>query len=213
MKTFPSALVIESTKLSSAETWLHLFSVSVNDSTTLRLTPNPAGITFDGVAYQPWGMRIEEVQQETTGGLPTVQVTLSNATREIGAYLEANDVRGRRVTWLTVHSAHLADPAAVVIEERYQIVAARLPRGQHVAVFTLGQDRLESHVFGARFLRDYCRWIYKSPISDDEGGCGYAGSLPSCDKILEGPNGCRAHSNIPRFGGFPLLPGVTGRLT
>lgn len=206
MKTLTSALIAKSNTLADAGAWLALISVDIADGTVLRLTPNPASVTFDGLTYQPWPMQIDQVQQDSTGGLPDLTVALSNVTREISAYLEVNDVRGRRVTLQYVHSANLADPAALAVDERYDITAVRVRAD--VATFVLGQERLESHVFpGGRFLRDYCRWIYKSA------DCGYAGALASCDKILEGPNGCRAHTNLPRYGGFPLLPGVTGRLT
>lgn len=205
MKSLTSALIAESNKLADTGAWLALVSVDIADGTILRLTPNPAGITFDGVTYQPWPMQIDQVQQDSRGGLPDVTVTLSNVTREISAYLEVNDVRGRRVTLQYVHSANLADATAIAVDERYEITAVRVRA--EVATFVLGHERMESHIFpGGRFLRDHCRWIYKSAE------CGYAGSLATCDKILEGANGCRAHTNIPRFGGFPLLPGVTGRI-
>lgn len=206
MKTITAALIAESNQLASPGAWLALLSVDVADGTILRLTPHPTSITFDGVLYVSWPMEIDQVQQDSRGGLPDVTVALSNVTREISAYLEVHDVRGRRVTIQYVHSDNLADPTAIAIDERYEITAVRLR--QDVATFVLGHERMEAHVFpGGRFLRDHCRWIYKSTE------CGYAGALATCDKILEGGNGCRAHSNIPRYGGFPLLPGVTGRLT
>jgi len=40
----------------------------------------------------------------------------------------------------------------------------------------------------------------------------YTVKKPTCDKIMEGDNGCRAHSNQARFGAFPALPFVAGRL-
>lgn len=33
---------------------------------------------------------------------------------------------------------------------------------------------------------------------------------PTCDKILEGPNGCRAHNNVARIGAFPGIPVLAG---
>ena len=40
----------------------------------------------------------------------------------------------------------------------------------------------------------------------------YTVKKPTCDKIMEGDNGCRAHSNQARFGAFPALPFVAGRM-
>lgn len=44
-------------------------------------------------------------------------------------------------------------------------------------------------------------------------GATYTVNKPTCDKVLEGGNGCRAHKNQGRFGGFPALPAIAGRFT
>lgn len=205
MRTLIPELVEAKNALSSASAWLPLVTVYVNSTTTIRLVPNPTVVVFRGASYNPAAMRIESVSQDNKGGLHEVDISLSNVTREVGAFVELNEVRGARVDLLYVHSAHLADDDAVVLEERYEIMSVQVKSTQFVT-FHLGHDRINQHQFpGGRFLRDSCRWIYKSAE------CGYAGGLPSCTKILEGSNGCRAHGNVPRFGGFPLLTPIPGR--
>ena len=207
MRTLTAALTTEKNKLNTTSAWLPLLTIEVNASTILRLVPNPTSITFDGEVYTPFGMELEELTQDAKGGLHDVSVSVSNVSREISAYIEANDLRGARVAIKYVNSANLADPTAIVLEERYEIMSIQV-KGAQFVTFILGHDRIAGHQFpSGRFFRDNCRWIYKSAE------CGYVGALASCDKILEGANGCRAHSNVPRFGGFPLLPVVAGRLT
>lgn len=205
MKSITAALTTEKNKLDTSSAWLPLVTVEVSATEIIRLVPNPTNVTFRGETYVAFGLEIDEITQDAKGGLHDVRISVSNVTREIGAYVEFNELRGARVEILYVNSAHLADPDAVVAEERYEIMSIQVKGSQFVS-FTLGHDRISQHQFpSGRFFRDNCRWIYKSVE------CGYSGGLASCDKILEGVNGCRAHANVPRFGGFPLLTPVPGR--
>jgi lambda family phage minor tail protein L len=180
-------------------------TVYVNSTTTVRLVPNATAVVFRGHTYTPAALRIEKVSQDGKGGLHEVDISISNVTREVGAFVELNEMRGVRVELCYVNSANLADDDAAVLEERYEIASVQI-KGSQFVTFHLGHDRINQHQFpGGRFLRDHCRWIYKSPE------CGYVGGLPSCEKILEGPNGCRAHVNVWRYGGFPLMTPVPGR--
>lgn len=204
MRSLVASLIAEKNKLSTTSASLPLVKVEIDASNILLLTPNPAPVTFDGETYQPRLVQIDQVQLDSRGGQASVQVTVGNVGREVSAYLETVEVRGARVTIKYVNSATLADPTAIFIEERYEIQAVRVA-GDISVIFTLGRERVASTLLpAARFYRDHCRWLYKGSQ------CGYAGPLASCDHILEGANGCRAHSNIPRFGGYPLLTNVSG---
>jgi len=206
MRTLTTALTTEKNKLDMPSAWLPLVTIEVSDSEILRLVPNPTNVTFRGETYLAFGLEIDEAVHDAKGGLHDLNVSVSNVTREISAYIEFHELRGARVTILYVNSANLGDPDAVVAEERYEIMSIQVKGSQFVS-FTLGHDRINQHQFpSGRFLRDNCRWIYKSLE------CGYAGGLASCDKILEGSNGCRAHANVARFGGFPLLTPIPGRM-
>lgn len=204
MKTIAVQLIAAKNTVDSTSAWLRLLDAVINSTTTLHLVPNPASVVFDGTTYQPFPFQVNEVKTDSRGGLSDVEVSLSNVTRDIGAYVEANDLRGQRVRYRGVHSANLDPASKTAFDEEYEITQIRVT--DQAVVVTLGHERQLSHRFpGARFLRDNCRWRYKS--SD----CGYVGALASCDKILEGANGCRAHANHARFGGFPGLPAIAGR--
>lgn len=204
MRSLVASLIAEKNTLATTSAWLPLVKVEIDASNILLLTPNPVQLTFAGETYLPRAVQIDQVQLDSRGGQAAVRVTVANVGREVSAYLETVEVRGARVTITYVNSANLADPTAVVLEERYDIQAVQVA-GDISVVFTLGRERVASTLLpAARFYRDHCRFLYKSL------SCGYAGTLPSCDHILEGANGCRAHSNIPRFGGFLLLTNVSG---
>ena len=205
MRLLTSSLRTEKNKLDSPSSFIPLVTVEVNATTTLWLAAHPTNIVFRGQTYNSFGLEIGEATQDAKGGLHERSISVSNVTREISAYIEINDLRGQRVTIMYVHSANLADDDAVVLEEQYEVMSVHV-KGTKFVTFRLGHDRISQHQFpSGRFLRDNCRWIYKSVE------CGYAGGLLSCDKILEGSNGCRAHANVARFGAFPLLTPVPGR--
>lgn len=211
MRVLTSALVTEKNRLASESAWLTLLEVEITSSVVLYLVAHPQAVTFDGRTYNPFPFSVEPVQTDTKGGLAEVVVNVANVDRSVGAYVEQNDLRGNRVRMLVVHSANLADPNAITIDEIYEISDIEVT--EQAVTFRLGHERLLSQRLpGGRYLRDNCRWVYKSPIDDVGGGCGYAGGLASCDKVLEGGNGCRAHGNQARFGAFPGLPSVKGRL-
>lgn len=273
MNTLNSSLITEKNKLATNSVWLPLVSVWVTTDTILRLVPNPESITFRGITYTPFPMQIDTVKRDSAGGLAEVVVTVSNVTRAVSAYVEANDMRGSKVNVVYANSAYLSDPTAIVLEENFEIVGIKVVGDQTVS-FSLGHERILSHLFPAsRFLRDNCRWIYLSaecgatnPITQtgtvSSSGLSVTGSgtsflstvtsgdtitassqsrtvnqvvsntsltvtvapspvwasasftitKPTCSKMLGGSNGCRSHSNALRFGGFPLVPYVPGRL-
>ncbi|MCC7202453.1 MAG: hypothetical protein IT393_07330 [Nitrospirae bacterium] len=199
MKIINANLITEKNKLSTSSVWLTLLQVEVSDTTTIYLVPNPQSVTFDGHTYNPFPCKIEPVRSDAKGGLNEVVVSVSNVTREISAYVEANDLRGRTVRLIGVNSANLSDPTAKVFDEEYIITEIDIT--EQLVNFRLGHVRfLQQNFPGSRFFRDNCRWVYKSTE------CGYSGGMTSCDKILEDSNGCRAHGNQSRFGGFPVLP-------
>lgn len=206
MKSIPAALKTEKNKLATTSAWLTLIQVEINSSTTLYLVANPASIVFDSQTYSPFPCEVRPVGTDSRGGLPDVEVMISNVNLTMSAYLEANDVRGKRVRLLGVNSANLADPTAVVFDEIYEI--GDLTVTEQAVTFRLGHIRLLEQRFPSRrYLRDNCQWVYKGSE------CLYGGGLATCDKSLEGTNGCRVHANQTRIGGFPGIPAVAGRVS
>lgn len=205
MKIINTNLITEKNKLDITSAWLTLIQVQVSDVSTIYLTPNPQSVDFDGITYNPFPCKIEPVRSDTKGGLNETIVTVSNVTREISAYVESNDLRGKKVRLIGVNSAYISDPTARVFDEEYIITEIDIT--EQVVNFRLGHVRFLQQQFPAgRFLRDNCRWVYKSTECGYTGGAVGTPPLDKCDKNLEGIYGCRAHTNQSRFGGFPTLP-------
>ncbi|MGH7260624.1 MAG: hypothetical protein ACREI9_08070 [Nitrospiraceae bacterium] len=204
MRALNATLIAEKNKLATGSAWLPLIQVEISAAETLYLVPNPTPVTFDSQVYEPFPAMVDVVEQDTRGGLADVRVMVSNVDRTIGAFVETVDLRGKKVQILYVNSSKLDDPTAYAIKEIYEINSMQV--SEKFVTFVLGHERvLSQRVPAGRHQRDNCRWIYKSVE------CGYGGTMANCDKILNGVNGCRAHGNVPRFGGFPLMPKTSGR--
>lgn len=201
MRTIIPNVVIEKNKYASKIPWVKLLEISVTDLITLFLTDHPSGCTFRGQVYEYRGFTIDSLRSDTKGGLESVRVSLSNVDRVISAFVETYDIRGNRVVMIDVPEDQLSDDTATLFEEVYGIESYSISNS--VADVVLGHARvLQQRSPAGRYYKDNCRWIYKSTE------CGYVGGLATCDKIVGGTNGCRAHDNTERFGGFPNMPNM-----
>lgn len=206
MRSIHVSLKTEKNKLNSTAAFLSLLQIEVGDDEVRYFVPNTENVTFDGITYEPFPCKLNSIQQDLRGGLEDVEVAVSNVTREMSAYVEFNDLRGRQVKMLTVSTAHLDNPTATLEEVVFEINEVSVQ--EEAVIFLLGHERILQQRFpGQRFLRNNCRWVYKSKE------CGYSGGMATCSKILEGIDGCRAHNNVARFGAFPGLPSVGGRIS
>lgn len=199
MKNLHVDLIAEKNRLAGTGAWKELWVLEIGP-VRLFVTPNPTPIVFDGQTYAPLAAQPELARQDALGGLPAMTLAVANVTRELSAYLEAHDLAGAMARVLIVHELHLADPAKVATVEEHEIVGVEIS-GEAFARIELGHDRFLSHrVPGRVFRRLDCGWTYR-----DAETCAYAGPLAQCSKRLEGPDGCRAHANVERFGGWPNL--------
>lgn len=200
----PAALsiadAIDKNKIASPNAWLLLLKIQVVDGTgavirTLYYVKNNEEITFQGNLYLPIDFDIDF--SKDVNAEPELKVTVFDPTGTIRDVMEDyGGGIGFPVTLTVVNSANLAAPSE--LEENFTVTGASAPGFS--PTFTLGAENPLKYEFPyRRQLRDRCPWPYKGVR------CGYAGDLPNCDYTLNGPNGCRQHGNVPRFGGFPGL--------
>ncbi len=120
------------------------------------------------------------------------------------AYMETNDaLLGNEGKMYLVNKV---DTSVFINFGTYEILEASADH--NVASFVLGHYNFFALNFPRnRFIRSRCRWFYKS----DQ--CMYDAAIATCDKTIEGINGCASHSDgslgaaqKERFGGFPGIP-------
>lgn len=182
--------------------WLYAFDVPSTPPSVFRVAAFDKSIQFgtnsEGtpLSWAPFPIEHQGIPEDSEGTQSTLRVSVSNITREAQALIEFYDgLIDQDVRIYLVNTATLLEPIPY-LDVRGRVLASSAT--EDAAVFDVGLGNLlRAYVPRNRILRRFCGHVYKGPE------CGYVGALPSCDKSLDGSNGCIAHDNKARFGGFP----------
>lgn len=213
MRTIPQSLHDEKNKLNQSEL-ITLVELQLNGAQTLFLAMADEDITYDGTLYEKWRLALGEMSENIDGSIDTIDFSVGNVSREMQAYVEANDgLRGNKLVIKQVYRALLSDNTAFV-SETYYVAETRCLPPMITFSCTSKFDQAGIRLPLSRVSRSHCDWEY-----DDVDTCDWtnqSGSLDTanypdadsstCDKGLNTPNGCKAHqnSNRPRmFQGIP----------
>lgn len=202
VKSLSVASVIEKNRLDSDQAYLICVDIEVVNPTTgvvvevIHVVRNTEPVTLNSVVYEAANFDIE--LKEEAGTQPTLNFIFRDLTRALQARMqEYGGGIGFNVTLKVVAANALTAPAE--LEEFFQVIGAQI--SNFIVTFTLGAENSLFRTFPRRRqTKDFCQWRYKDPTT-----CGYSGGMPTCDLSLQGPNGCAAHSNTPKFGAFPGL--------
>ena len=184
--------------------WLFEVEIPTTPPTRARLAAYTEDITYGAsttgadVVYTAYPFEVSAVQEDNAASLPRLTVSISNEAREVQALVEEYDgLIGQPVVLQLVNVSTLAAGAYRIYEgEVITLTGDAESVAIEVGSYSLSTQLLPSQ----RALRDYCRHKYKGAR------CKYTGALPTCDKSLNGADGCEVHSNADRFGGFFSLP-------
>lgn len=198
------ATAIDKHKIASAVAYIPLLEVSVvngaSDYTsqpveTLYLACNNENFEWNGNTYTPVQFEIDVTyEQDKT---PEVTLTFRDFYNVIQPRMQAyGGMMGSNVRLIVVNSSVVDSPAEM--DENFNIISARANASDYTVQFVLGTENPLGLRWPPRLqFRNRCFWQYKGIE------CGYTGTLPSCDFTMDGSNGCEAHGNQLRFGGFP----------
>jgi hypothetical protein len=202
MSNLSISSIINKNALSSDVPWLVAVKAEiVNPDTlaiveTIRFVKNNEDVTIDGDTYvaSAFSLSIDEGQEE----LPTVSLTVVDITQTIQSRMQ--EYKGGNGSHVTIYIFPATSTTIVKpeIEYKLDIVSASASASDYSVTWTLGAENPLTLPVPSRVqLRDRCSWRYKGE------NCGYSGAITSCDLSLEGENGCSAHDNQERFGGYP----------
>ena len=195
--------------------WLILFELQITDIERLYLINNEEEIRFAGQTYIPFPVGFEVMEETSSGDLPVVNLVVGNVSREIQGFMEnRTGLLDCTVIMRIVHTSDLADSSAV-LTNTFTIRASSI--SEEGASFRLSQHPfLEVDFPHQRFHTSRSRFAFKGSE------CGWSSASASedsatCDKSLNGPNGCAYHGTLytaagntaihpGRFGGFPGIP-------
>ena len=194
---------IEKNQLASGTPFLVLLEIQLVDSTTNQVVDtvyvvnNNEDIVYKLQTYTafPFDLKLTKDSQ----GIPEVTLSARDYNKTLMTQLNnLQGATGSTVIMRVLNADNLtADPE---MEERFDVVDSGA--SDFNITIKLGAENPLQRRFPAMLqMRDRCRWHYKSPE------CGYTGPIPTCDLSLQGANGCTAHGNSLRYGGFPGLKG------
>lgn len=171
----------------------------------LRITSHSAPVAFltdsAGVYLEwlPYPLQIAPVSADTKGTQQTLRVTISNANRQLMALVDAYEGLEEQTVRIYLVPLNATAEGRGVLDLRGRIIA--INANQASITFELGQVDMRRAKFPSnRVSNQRCGYVYKSER------CGYVGAIDGCDKGLNTPNGCVAHANENRYGGFPGVP-------
>lgn len=193
---------LEKNKISSTGAWLILLEIQFQ-GITLRVVNNNEDIEWPSGSGQIWvafPFQLGEVGENNKGEIPSLELKVSNVTREVQRYIEQYaGGTDASVVLRVVMSEHL-DLTTPEIEETFSVTSTSADA--HWVYFNLGPDfALSQRVPDDRYMKNFCPFKFKGIR------CGYAGVETECNKTLAD---CRARGNSVRFGGEPGIPGGGG---
>lgn len=178
-------------------------NVGQTEANPSTYTNSAGGITYKGVYFQPAAFEVNV--SEAAGEIPEISFSMNDLTGVVRGYMENyHGGVGSFVKVILLFQSTLDLPIeqqAAEYQETYTITSSSID-SMNVRL-GLGAKDLLAVKFPKRLqIAHYCQWGYKTVE------CGYSGSNPTCDRTLQGANGCATHDNTINFGGFP---GIRGR--
>lgn len=191
----------------------------------LRLTDYETLLTFGSgdyqEIYQPFVFKFESLEQSALENA-SMQVSFANVNQFFGDLIQTIPIRGRIVR---LFLAFEADVLSQIASNGYledidnlsweEFFVRSFSMDAQTVQLDLGIifDLFDIALPKRKFFENYCPFKFKSRM------CGFGwswgtntlnSSYPEanadwCDKTYEGSNGCKAHNNAKRFGGFPML--------
>jgi lambda family phage minor tail protein L len=221
VKTFSAVVAAAAQQLRSQTpfAWLYEAEMPTTPPTRFRLTNYNETITYgtsstgSPLTYSPFPIAHGGIEQTSEGDLPTIQVDIGNASREVATRVETHGgLIGQPVDIKLVYIGDLSNPAPV-LEETVQIVGCTMTAD--VVTFTLSAYNLYKQQFPARrYIARHCPFQFGGPE------CGYKialGNFPTCtftlaacdergdDEVATG----QARQHPERWGGFAGIPRLT----
>ncbi len=88
--------------LSQKGAWVHLYDVSIDDTTIIYLTDFTDPIFYNSHNYVPYPIRRDDIEETSKPEMKTFTLTVPNIDRQMAAYLEAGQLLGQsiKITWV-----------------------------------------------------------------------------------------------------------------
>lgn len=191
-----TAFLEEKNKNTNAPIYLYTVYDYDDLGTNLNLAEWGDDVTFDGIVYNKFPIKHDEIGENSQGQVPSIKLTVANVSRVIQYYLETYNWRGKKVLIRLVWLAQIAD-ADAKLDFVYYIDS--YIANEKIAEFVLlpKVNALGLELPKRTYSRNYCQWRFKGTE------CGYASGESECNKTKQR---CKELGNYSRYGGFPAIP-------
>lgn len=187
-------------KLASTACWLLLLDFNWQGE-HVRVVRNTDPVTFDAgdgagpQIYQPLNFELSGADIRNDGSLPQITIKVSNVNRLVeGSIVHYQGAAGATCNIYVLNTDNPSGEPDLTLET----TIIRTTTDAKLVTFTLSAASPLRMLFPKRlYYQGTCMWRYKSAQ------CGYSGALSACSLTYDGANGCLAHANQQRFGGFP----------
>jgi lambda family phage minor tail protein L len=171
------------------------------------------------VTYKKFPFNLTPVGTSIDGEMMSMNVDVSNVNLLVGNKVqEADGLRGNRITHITTFPQFLSEYGGSrfdCLEENMYIDSANITNDTVSFKLETRFNIMSLQIPLCIYNRNFCRWRFRSnecswsPVVSGEVNLDAENypmaSSNSCDHSLKGPNGCLAHNNTVRFGGFPSI--------
>lgn len=209
-QSLTSYVIGEKNKLHGLNRWCVLVDVPIDSMTgALRVVDGPTQFLWNGNIYYPASISVGEIRDSSDGSLNSLSLSVGNVSRQLQDLIYQKKLADKTLRIIVAPSA--APDHIPAVEWSFEIIS-HTTSALEVA-FLLGHANLFNEPFPKnRIWRTRCGWIFKDPSS-----CQYIGTLLTCDRTYDGPNGCVAHgadelaNSLPQihpmfFGGYIATP-------
>jgi lambda family phage minor tail protein L len=197
MEPISSAFKQEKNKAYNSPIYLYTLYDYDGNGNNFYFAEYDADVVYNGITYLKFPIKHDSTSENSTGRIDQVMLTVGNASRFLQYYLEAYDLRGKKVDIMIVFANHLNDTDANLVFTYFiDNYTANEESGQFILSSKF--DVLDVSLPLCVYNRNYCRWVFKSTQ------CGYSGAQTACDKRRYT---CKqVMNNVSRYGGFPSIP-------
>jgi phage-related protein len=202
MRTFSDSINEDRLLAEQGANWAWLFYLTFpagdhSSGRTIRWAKATETVDF-GNDYDPYPFEISEQSEDDQGNISEVTISFLDLGIVAGE-LSGISLRDASARLYLVHWNGSAWETPAVIDQRFT-VRSYTSDFKATAVRLGTENFLEQPCPKRTMSRTRCSFRYKGDA------CGYSGTLTTCDYSLDGENGCKAHNNQSKFGGFPSLP-------
>jgi len=203
MRPLPPAILRAANRLDQDSPWLILLDIAIEGEDTMYLVNNTEDIVFEGRTYIAFAFNVDQPKESSKGELPSIQLSVANATRTLQAYVEQYQGGvGATVTIRIVNAGNLGEDYAE-LTVTLNVMSCKCT-AQWVTFTLSAVNPLNRKFPPEQYIALHCRYKqFKGHL------CGYVGDATSCDRTL---NNCQRLNNNARFGGWPGLDGRGIRL-